>query len=107
MKDVFKLFDTDGDGVLDFNEFQRAFRAIGLKKRDGSKYDVDMEVKNERSPRLSFTLLLAFLSPPLLSPPLACQMFKSFDANGRRCSEPVMNFEHLLSASPLLPLQRP
>ena len=77
MKDVFKLFDTDGDGVLDFNEFQRAFRAIGLKKRDGSKYDVDIE------------------------------MFKSFDANGRRCSEPVMNFEHLLSASPLLPLQRP
>jgi len=52
MQKVFKQFDTDGDGVLDFREFQRAFRALGLKKRDGSKYDVDIE------------------------------MFKSFDTNG-------------------------
>ena len=41
---VFKQFDTDSDGVLNFGEFQRAFRAIGLKKRDGSKYDVDQEM---------------------------------------------------------------
>ena len=41
-----------GDGELDFREFQRAFRALGLKKRDGTKHEVDME------------------------------MFKSFDTNG-------------------------
>ena len=37
---------SDGDGVLDIGEFKRAFRAIGLKKRDGSKYDVDQEMFN-------------------------------------------------------------
>jgi len=52
MAKVFKQFDTDNDGSMDFREFQRAFRALGLKKRDGTKYDVDME------------------------------MFKSFDTNG-------------------------
>jgi len=38
---IFKSFDTDGDGVLSMGELQRAFRALGLKKRDGSKYDID------------------------------------------------------------------
>ena len=101
MSKVFANFDTNGDGALDFGEFQRAFRAIGLKKRDGSKYDVDMEVCALAfpSPPLLAPFLFAFPSLPLLSPPLtfACllslvtsQMFKSFDANGRRCSVPVM-----------------
>ena len=44
MSKVFKQFDSDGDGELEFREFQRAFRAIGLKKRDGTKYDVDIEM---------------------------------------------------------------
>ena len=39
---IFKKFDTDGDGVLDMRELKRAFRALGLKKRDGEKYDLDM-----------------------------------------------------------------
>ncbi len=33
---LFKNFDTDHDGFLDFREMQRAFRAIGLKKRSGA-----------------------------------------------------------------------
>ena len=52
MSKVFKQFDTDADGNLDLREFQRAFRALGLKKRDGSKLSVDVD------------------------------MFKSFDKNG-------------------------
>jgi hypothetical protein len=39
---VFKLFDADKDGVLDMRELRRAFRAMGLKKRDGAKYDLDI-----------------------------------------------------------------
>ena len=46
MSKVFKQFDTDNDGVLDMGEMQRAFRAIGLKKRDGSKMEVDLEMFN-------------------------------------------------------------
>jgi Ca2+-binding EF-hand superfamily protein len=38
---IFSQFDTDGDGLLSFNEFQRAFRALGLKKRSGEKADID------------------------------------------------------------------
>eukprot|EP00964_Phaeocystis_antarctica_P107099 scaffold71866_cov54-Phaeocystis_antarctica.AAC.1 len=46
MSKVFKQFDTDSDGVLDIREMQRAFRAIGLKKRDGSKIEVDQAMFN-------------------------------------------------------------
>ena len=49
MSKVYKQFDSDNDGVLDFREFQRAFRALGLKKRDGSKYDVDIEMFKVRA----------------------------------------------------------
>ena len=49
---MFKQFDTDADGFLMMEELKRAFRAIGLKKRDGEKLEVDEE------------------------------MFKSFDTNG-------------------------
>ena len=52
MKDVFSQFDADGDGKLDIYEFARAFRALGLPKRDGEKMEMDKE------------------------------MFKSFDTNG-------------------------
>jgi len=52
MDKVFKQFDTDADGFLMMEELKRAFRAIGLKKRDGEKLEVDEE------------------------------MFKSFDTNG-------------------------
>lgn len=38
---VFEQFDTDGDGFLDMGEFQRAFRALGLKKRSGEKMSID------------------------------------------------------------------
>ena len=46
MAKVYKQFDTDNDGVLDIRELQRAFRAIGLKKRDGTKMEVDLEMFN-------------------------------------------------------------
>ena len=33
-----------GDGELDIHEFARAFRALGLPKRDGAKLDVDRKM---------------------------------------------------------------
>jgi len=41
MKVIFADFDADGDGKLDIYEIARAFRAMGLPKRDGSKMDMD------------------------------------------------------------------
>jgi Ca2+-binding EF-hand superfamily protein len=41
MKKIFADFDADGDGKLDIYEIARAFRAMGLPKRDGSKMDMD------------------------------------------------------------------
>ena len=35
---------ADGDGKLDIYEIARAFRAMGLPKRDGSKMDVDKQM---------------------------------------------------------------
>ena len=46
MKKVFKQFDIDSDGTIDIGELQRAFRALGLKKRDGHKFDVDQAMFN-------------------------------------------------------------
>jgi len=46
MSKVFKQFDTDGDGFLGMREFQRAFRALGLQKRDGKKMEVDLAMFN-------------------------------------------------------------
>ena len=44
LTNIFAQFDTDGDGVLDMGEFQRAFRALGLKKRSGAKMDIDQKM---------------------------------------------------------------
>merc|ERR1712205_48523 len=41
MAEVFGKFDTDGDGRITMKEFYRAFRALGLPKRDGAKMDLD------------------------------------------------------------------
>jgi Ca2+-binding EF-hand superfamily protein len=38
---VFSKFDDDHDGALDMGELKRAFRAIGLAKRTGEKYELD------------------------------------------------------------------
>ena len=46
LSSIFAQFDTDGDGVLDIGEFQRAFRALGLKKRSGAKMEVDQAMFN-------------------------------------------------------------
>ena len=40
---LFAQFDTDGDGFLDIRELQRAFRAIGMEKRKGEKFELDVE----------------------------------------------------------------
>jgi len=52
MGEVFAPFDSDGDGKLDIYELARAFRALGMPKRDGTKMEMDKA------------------------------MFKSFDTNG-------------------------
>jgi len=41
MKVIFAQFDGDGDGKLDIYEIARAFRAMGLPKRDGEKMEMD------------------------------------------------------------------
>ena len=38
---VFNKFDDDNDGELNMGELKRAFRAIGLAKRTGEKYELD------------------------------------------------------------------
>jgi len=44
MAEVFKGFDTDGDGKLAMREFYRAFRALGLEKRSGEKMEIDKKM---------------------------------------------------------------
>jgi len=46
MSRVFKQFDLDGDGKLTMPEFQRAFRALGLKKRSGGDLVADQTMFN-------------------------------------------------------------
>ena len=41
MKVIFADFDGDGDGKLDLYEIARAFRCLGLPKRNGAKMDMD------------------------------------------------------------------
>ena len=50
MEKVFMQFDVDGDGKLTINELARAFRALGLKKRDGAKLEMD-QASSPRSTR--------------------------------------------------------
>jgi len=44
MAKVFAKFDVDNDGFLSMVEFQRGFRALGLKKRSGEDYDIDQKM---------------------------------------------------------------
>jgi Ca2+-binding EF-hand superfamily protein len=41
MKEIMAQFDADGDGKLDLYEIARAFRALGLPKRDGKQMEMD------------------------------------------------------------------
>lgn len=43
---IFMQFDSDGDGHLTMGEFQRAFRALGMKKRSGEKLEMDQTMFN-------------------------------------------------------------
>ena len=47
MARVFALFDVDGDGFITIRELQRAFRALGLSKRSGGKFEVDKAMFEE------------------------------------------------------------
>ncbi|TKR73343.1 hypothetical protein L596_020662 [Steinernema carpocapsae] len=40
MKKFFDLYDTDGDGYFDWNDFERVLRKTGVRKRF-SKSDID------------------------------------------------------------------
>ena len=63
MKEIFAQFDADGDGKLDIYEIARAFRALGLPKRDGEKMEMDKGASH-----LHLRLKpLHPLTPPLLS----------------------------------------
>ena len=44
--EVFAPFDSDGDGKLDIYELARAFRALGMPKRDGTKMEMDKAMFN-------------------------------------------------------------
>ena len=82
MKALFAQFDADGDGKLDIYEIARAFRAMGLPKRDGTKMDMD-HVRANRWARarcvvISRRSLLTFAR----STTRGQAMFKSFDTNG-------------------------
>ena len=44
MAKVFSKFDASGDGYLTMMELMRAFKAIGLKKRDGEKLEMDRKM---------------------------------------------------------------
>ena len=61
MSEVFAPFDADGDSKLDIYELARAFRAMGLPKRDGSKMEMDKSVSQ---PLPQWTAFL--LTPPFL-----------------------------------------
>ena len=41
MKQIFAQFDHEGKGRLDIYTIARAFRAMGLPKRDGAKMEMD------------------------------------------------------------------
>ena len=43
LRDVFKQFDSDGDGALTMGEMKRAFRAVGFEKRMGFKAEMDYD----------------------------------------------------------------
>ena len=43
LRDVFKQFDSDGDGCLTMGEMKRAFRAIGFERRVGFKAELDYD----------------------------------------------------------------
>merc|ERR1712166_1200276 len=42
--DIFKGFDRAGEGKIPIQDFYRAFRAMGLPKRDGEKMEMDKKM---------------------------------------------------------------
>jgi len=44
LADIFKGFDRAGEGKIPMQDFYRAFRAMGLPKRDGEKMEMDKKM---------------------------------------------------------------
>merc|ERR1711865_786014 len=44
LADIFKGFDRAGEGKIPIQDFYRAFRAMGLPKRDGEKMEMDKKM---------------------------------------------------------------
>merc|ERR1712166_353132 len=61
LKDTFDLFDKDGDGSIDVDEFQSLLSVIGMDSTYAEADDLVSEVDSDGSKRLEFTEFLMLI----------------------------------------------